>query len=234
MSQTGSGLELQGIHKTFGEAPQQVDVLRGVDLSLAPGDALAITGPSGSGKSTLLHIVGGMDRPTSGQVQLAGEDPFALKDADLARFRNRRIGFVFQDHHLLPQYSVIENVLMPTQAFERTRPEHAQRAKELLERVGLSHRVGHRPAELSGGERQRAAVARALINDPALVLCDEPTGSLDEANAGAVADLLFELHEAAGTILIVVTHSLALAGRFPKRADMREGRLVAGESDRVA
>jgi len=199
-------------------------VLRGVSFELAQGEALAVTGPSGSGKSTLLHLVGTLDSPTSGTVEIDGKDPSALPDKELARFRNRTIGFVFQEHHLLPQYSVLENVLLPALAFPESRDGARSRARELLERVGLGHRLDHRPAELSGGERQRVAVARALINRPSLLLCDEPTGSLDRKTASSVADLLFELHGETGTVMVVVTHSLELADRFERRCELAEGR----------
>jgi lipoprotein-releasing system ATP-binding protein len=222
-------LAVRDVHKRYELPSEPVVVLRGASLELAPGEALAITGPSGSGKSTLLHLIGTLDRPTSGTIEISGTDPFRLPEPELARFRNRRIGFVFQDAHLLPQYTVLENVLVPTVAFpdKGVDAKAAEaRAVELLERVGLGHRLRHRPAELSGGERQRAAVARALINRPGLLLCDEPTGSLDRAAAGAVADLLFELHAAERTVLIVVTHSLELAARFPRRCELVEGRCV--------
>ncbi len=216
-------LSVRDVHKSFETASEPVVVLRGVSFELAPGEALAILGPSGSGKSTLLHLIGTLDRPTSGVITIGSADPFALSEPDLARFRNRTIGFVFQDAHLLPQYTVLENVLVPTQAFPQKDDSEAH-AVELLDRVGLSHRLRHRPAELSGGERQRVAVARALINRPGLLLCDEPTGSLDRAAAAAVADLLFELHAAARTVLVVVTHSLDLAARFSRRCELVEGR----------
>jgi lipoprotein-releasing system ATP-binding protein len=216
-------LSVQDVHKSFDTAAEPVAVLRGVSFELAAGEALAITGPSGSGKSTLLHLIGTLDRPTSGAIAIGGTDPFALSEPALARFRNQTIGFVFQDAHLLPQYTVLENVLVPTQAFPG-KNDSAKKAVELLDRVGLSHRLRHRPAELSGGERQRVAVARALINGPGLLLCDEPTGSLDHAAAAAVASLLFELHEASQTVLVVVTHSLELAARFSRRCELVEGR----------
>ncbi|HYN20732.1 MAG TPA: ABC transporter ATP-binding protein [Thermoanaerobaculia bacterium] len=216
-------LTVRDVHKSFETASEPVVVLRGVSFELAAGEALAITGPSGSGKSTLLHLIGTLDRPTSGAIAIGGTDFFALPEPELARFRNRTIGFVFQDAHLLPQYTVLENVLVPTQAFP-TKDESEVRAVEILDRVGLSHRLRHRPAELSGGERQRVAVARALINRPGLLLCDEPTGSLDRAAAAAVSSLLFELHEALKTVLVVVTHSLDLAARFPRRCELVEGR----------
>ncbi|HEX9941201.1 MAG TPA: ABC transporter ATP-binding protein [Thermoanaerobaculia bacterium] len=217
---------MRDVHKSFATASEPVAVLLGVSFELAAGEALAVTGPSGSGKSTLLHLIGTLDRPTSGDIAIGGTDPFALPEPELARFRNQTIGFVFQDAHLLPQYTVLENVLVPTQAFpEKGDPGAVEaRAVELLDRVGLSHRLRHRPAELSGGERQRVAVARALINRPGLLLCDEPTGSLDRAAAAAVASLLFELHEASRTVLVVVTHSLDLAARFPQRCELVEGR----------
>lgn len=216
------GLVVSDLHKQF-PAAEPVSVLRGLSLTLAPGEALAVTGPSGSGKSTLLHLIGTLDRPTSGTIRIDGTDPFGLPEPELARFRNRTVGFVFQDAHLLPQYTLLENVLIPTLPFGQDEGA-TSRASELLDRVGLGHRLTHRPAELSGGERQRAAVARALINRPGLLLCDEPTGSLDRAAASAVASLLFELHEAAKTILIVVTHSLELAVRFDRRCELVDGR----------
>ncbi len=212
------------LHKRFETGLQSVDVLRGVSFEMSAGEALAITGPSGSGKSTLLHLIGALDRPSSGWVEIDGRRPHELPEPELARFRNRTIGFVFQDHHLLPQYSVLENVLLPTFAFPDAGSDTVELARGLLDRVGLSDRLQHRPAELSGGERQRAAVARALINRPDLLLCDEPTGSLDAATAETVSSLLFDLHREAGNILIVVTHSAELAGRFERRFELREGR----------
>jgi lipoprotein-releasing system ATP-binding protein len=216
-------LEVADVHKRFEGEARPVDVLRGVTFSVAAGEALAITGPSGSGKSTLLHLIGGLDRPTRGRIAIDGSEPCALPEPELARFRNRTIGFVFQDPHLLPQYSVLENVLVPALAFGRRKAEDADRARDLLRRVGLAERLDHRPAELSGGERQRAAVARSLINGPALLLCDEPTGSLDASSADGVAELLFGLHREAGNVLIVVTHSERLAGRFERRLELRDG-----------
>jgi lipoprotein-releasing system ATP-binding protein len=219
------GLAVSEVHKAYRLGPERVEVLRGISFALAAGEALALTGPSGSGKSTLLHILGTLDRPTSGTVTIGGVDPLALPEAELARFRNQRIGFVFQDHYLLPQYSVLENALLPSLAFPQlhSRQETEARAAELLGRVGLGHRLRHRPAELSGGERQRAAIARALVLGPALLLCDEPTGNLDRASADAVADLLFELHERERTVLVVVTHSRELAARFGRRFELSEG-----------
>jgi len=182
-------------------------------------------GPSGSGKSTLLNILGTLEPPSRGRVTLSGRDPFALAEPELAAFRNREVGFVFQDHHLLPQCSVLENVLVPT--LVAGPGPHESRARELLARVGLGERLEHRPAELSGGERQRTALARALVLAPHLLLCDEPTGNLDAASAAAVADLLLELHARDGAILVLVTHSAALAARFPDRRRLTGHRLEA-------
>jgi len=218
-------LRLEGVTKRYDVGPHEIEVLSGVSLELEPGEALAVTGPSGSGKSTLLHIVGALERPTAGRVRLGDEEPFAGSEPKLALFRNRVVGFVFQDHHLLPQYTVLENVLLPTLAFAASGAGDEVWARELLHRVGLGDRLAHLPGEISGGERQRAAVARALINRPTLLLCDEPTGNLDRKSAAAVADLLFELHAEAGNILIVVTHSLELAQRFPRRVELVDGRL---------
>jgi lipoprotein-releasing system ATP-binding protein len=200
-------------------------ILEHVSFSMQPGDAAAIMGPSGSGKSTLLYILGALDRPTSGTVTLGGEDPFTLDGTALAAYRNRRIGFVFQDHALLPQCSLLENVLLPT-LVGAPDPDAPARARSLLDRVGLGARLDHRPAQLSGGEKQRAAIARALIRQPQLLLCDEPTGNLDAESAEAVASLLFELHGAQKTVLVVVTHSEALAARFPTRFQLRQRTLV--------
>ncbi len=219
-------LLVQKLTKSFPTRSGPLDILRGVDLAAAPGDALALLGPSGSGKSTLLQILGALDRPTGGSVSLGGKDPFALGDDDLARFRNRNVGFVFQDHHLLPQCSVLENVLVPTLAAQDVdRPALAQRARTLLQRVGLEARLDHRPAELSGGERQRVAIARALILSPGLLLADEPTGNLDRANARGVAEMLIDMHQQEKTILLVVTHSLELARMLPQQREMIDGLL---------
>ena len=221
------GLSVREVCKSFLLGDETVRVLDGANLDLASGEAAAIVGPSGSGKSTLLHLIGTLDRPDSGSIEIDGRDPLALPEPELARFRNRSIGFVFQDHHLLPQYSVLENVLLPTLAFRTDAGQARERAAELLRGVALEHRLDHRPAELSGGERQRVAVARALINRPSLLLCDEPTGSLDASTAEAVSDLLLELHRSQGAMLIVVTHSPGLAARFERRYAIEDGRCVA-------
>ena len=217
------GLHVTKIRKTFETEAEPVEVLRDISFEMAPGQALAVTGPSGSGKSTLLHLIGALDRPTAGRILIDGDEPHRLPERELARFRNRTVGFIFQEHHLLPQYSVLENILVPTLAFPGKGNGDEKRARELLERVSLGHRIDTRPAELSGGERQRVAVARSLIQRPKLQLCDEPTGSLDGQNAESVASLLFELHREAGTLLIVVTHSAELAARFERHLELREG-----------
>ena len=211
-------LKVSNLSKDFGS----VQVLRNISFRFTGGTSVAITGPSGSGKSTLLHIVGTLEAPSEGRVEINKTDPFQLAEPELARYRNTVIGFVFQDHHLLPQYSVLENVLVPTLAFKQE-PDAVQRAHELLRRVGLTHRVSHRPGELSGGERQRVAIARALVNQPDILLCDEPTGNLDTATSDTIADLLFELHRIEQTILIVVTHNLEFASRFQQHLQLADG-----------
>ena len=211
-------IKISDLSKDYGS----VQVLRNISLSFTDGTSVAITGPSGSGKSTLLHVIGTLEEPNSGRVEINNTDPFTLSEPELARYRNTVMGFVFQDNHLLPQYSVLENVLVPTFAFGQ-QPNATQRAQELLRRVGLSHRISHRPGELSGGERQRVAIARALINQPSILLCDEPTGNLDTATSDTVADLLFELHRAEQNLLIVVTHNLELASRFQQRIKLTDG-----------
>lgn len=220
-------LQLIDISKNFGNGRRNIEVLRDVSFTMKQGESLAILGPSGSGKSTLLHLIGTLDQPSSGTIAINGASPFSLSEPELAKFRNHVIGFVFQDHHLLPQYSVLENVLLPSLAFKSASQDIEKRGRMLLERVGLGARLEHRPAELSGGERQRVAIARALINRPGLLLCDEPTGNLDRNTANAVASLLFELHRDEQNILVAVTHSLDLAGRFQRRFELREGTCAA-------
>jgi lipoprotein-releasing system ATP-binding protein len=225
-----SELVVADLAKSYPTRAEALTVLRGVGFQLKAGENLAILGPSGSGKSTLLYIVGTLERPTSGMVRLDGDDPFALDEPALAQFRSRRIGFVFQDHHLLPQCNVLENVLLPTLADGGTTKSDAERAKMLLDRVGLANRLEHRPAELSGGERQRVAVARAMIRKPALLLADEPTGNLDRTTAASVGRLLLELQQQEQAMLITVTHSLELASLFGRQLELDDGRLVSRDA----
>ena len=242
-------LVVENVTKSYTTPRGVLPILNGISLSLNRGDAVAVMGPSGSGKSTLLYLLGALEPPSSGRITLDGEDPYALGERQQAAFRNSHIGFVFQDHSLLPQCSVLENVLTPLLAAETVRLkadptrgkadpiDDVARARALLEQVGLGDRLDHRPGELSGGEKQRAAVARALITNPTLLLCDEPTGNLDRTSAEAVASLLLDLHAARNTILVVVTHSSPLAERFPIRYEMADGRLrpstSSGRPERV-
>ena len=222
-------LKIDHVSKSYPTPRGDLPILDGVSLTLDRGQAAAIMGPSGSGKSTLLYILGALDPPTSGTVTLGGTNPYLLNERAQAAFRNQHIGFVFQDHSLLPQCSVIENVLAPTLVAPTARAsagQDEQRARAILEQVRLGDRLDHRPGELSGGEKQRAAIARALIRNPTLLLCDEPTGNLDASIADSVADLLLDLHAAHHTILVVVTHSAALADRFPLRFRMADRLLV--------
>ncbi len=221
-------LKIDNLSKSYTTPRGELPILANVSLTLARGQAAAIMGPSGSGKSTLLYIVGALDRPSSGSVTLDGTDPYALDERRQAAFRNEHIGFVFQDHSLLPQLSVLENVLTPTLVASSASRNGGdeKRGREILEQVGLGSRLDHRPGELSGGEKQRAAIARALIRNPTMLLCDEPTGNLDASIADSVADLLLDLHRTHNTILVVVTHSPALAERFPARYRMADRALV--------
>jgi lipoprotein-releasing system ATP-binding protein len=221
-----SDLIVENIAKEYPTPGEPLRVLSGVSFSLTRGDSLAILGPSGSGKSTLLSILGTLEPPTTGNVRLAGQDPFALSEADLAAFRSRQVGFVFQDHHLLPQCTVTENVLVPFLADGAATTGEEQRASDLLHRVGLAERLTHRPAELSGGERQRVAIARALVREPLLLLADEPTGNLDRTTAQSITALLLELQAERNAILVVVTHSSALAAAVQNRMELDAGRLV--------
>ena len=223
--ETVPDLQVEHLSKKYQGGAGEVAVLVDVNLSLRRGDALAIMGPSGSGKSTLLYILGTLDTPTGGVVKIEGRDPFDLPPETLAAFRNRCIGFVFQDHCLLPQCTVLENVLVPTLATEVPDPHAEARARELLQRVGLAQRMGHFPAELSGGERQRVSICRALINQPRLLLADEPTGNLDRTTAHTIGTLLLEVARELETVLITVTHSPELAARFPRQVELVEGRL---------
>lgn len=220
-----SDLIVNNIAKEYPTRGEPLVVLRDASLELSAGENVAILGPSGCGKSTLLHILGTLDEPTAGTVVLQDQDPFKLREPQLAEFRNRNIGFIFQDHHLLPQLSVLENVLVPALADGSPSQDKVERARDLIERVGLVDRSDHRPAELSGGEKQRVAAARALIHKPILLLADEPTGSLDRTNAQAMSKLLLDLQKQENTMLVVVTHSLELAGQLSKRLEIDDGRL---------
>ena len=218
-------LKVENVSKEYPTPRGALKIVSDISLSLSRGDAVSIMGPSGSGKSTLLYIMGALEPPSSGTITLDGQNPFQLKEKELAAFRNREIGFIFQDHCLLPQCSVLENVLTPTLVSASTSNDAVERARALLAQVGLSERLDHRPAELSGGEKQRVALARALITKPQLLLCDEPTGNLDHKAADVVASLLLELHRQQETILIVVTHSAELAARLPLRYELTDQRL---------
>ena len=218
-------LRIENVAKQYPTRAEPLVVLRDVSLAMSQADSVAIVGPSGSGKSTLLNIVGGLEPPSGGRVLLDEQDPWTLAPRELSLFRNRKVGFVFQDHHLLPQCSVLENTLLPTVAAGATTAEQVDRARRLLQRVGLTERLEHRPAELSGGERQRAALARALVNRPAILLADEPTGNLDQAAADVVAGLLLELQQAESLMLMVVTHSQRLARRMQRQYALEAGRL---------
>lgn len=217
-------LKVENVSKEYPTPRGPLRIVSDVSLSLSPGDALSIVGPSGSGKSTLLYMMGGLEPPTSGTVILDGQNPFELKERDLAAFRNQQIGFIFQDHCLLPQCSVLENVLTPTLVASPD-GDRTQSARTLIDAVGLTERLEHRPAELSGGEKQRVALARALIMNPKLVLCDEPTGNLDHKSANVVASLLLDLHRQQNNILVVVTHNAELAAQFPLRYELTDHEL---------
>jgi len=219
-------LKVQHLSKSYPTANEPLRVLRDVSFELNAGDSLAVVGPSGSGKSTLLHILGTLDHPDEGKVEIDASDPFSLSPKDLAAFRNQHIGFVFQDHHLLPSLTVLENVLVPALASGKPKSESFERAEQLLESVGLSDRVGHLPGELSGGERERVAIARALVMQPSLILADEPTGNLDRRTADAVTELLLSLQSDFGVILIAVTHSDSLAAVMKQRRELLDGVLV--------
>jgi len=222
-------LEVSNLSKVYPAPSGQLSVLSNVSIAMQRGESASIMGPSGSGKSTLLYILGALESPTSGQVFLDGDDPFTLEPRALAEFRNRAIGFVFQDHLLLPQCNVLENVLLPTLVGNPLPDGHA-RARDLLDRVGLSERLNYRPAELSGGEKQRVALARALIRHPPLVLCDEPTGNLDRESADTVASLLLTLHREQQTVLVVVTHNQTIADLFAQKLELRGQQLLPRRS----
>jgi lipoprotein-releasing system ATP-binding protein len=219
-------VRVQDLKKSFVHMGHQLDVLKGIDLTIESGEVLSIVGASGAGKSTLLHCIGTLDLPSSGRLWVAGEELTALSGAKLAQFRNRFIGFVFQFHHLLPEFTALENVMMPGLIAGRSRNDMRKRATELLTLIGLGHRETHRPGELSGGEQQRVAVARALALQPRLLLADEPTGNLDTATGDAVHDLFFQINREYGTTIVVVTHNPGFAQRMPRVVEMRDGKIL--------
>lgn len=212
--------------KQFDTPAGPLEILDGISIEIGKGENLVVVGPSGSGKSTFLHIIGTLDEPTSGSVSLLGENPFTLAEAKLAEFRNQNIGFVFQEHHLLPQLTARENVVIPAVAKGKAHYADSNRAARLLDRVGLGERLNHRPGHLSGGERQRVAVARALMNEPSILLADEPTGSLDQANAKSIGQLLLELQKQDEMTLVCVTHNDELASLFDRQVRLEKGKLV--------
>jgi len=219
-------LTARAVSRSFREGSSTLQVLHGVDLTVAAGERLAIVGASGSGKTTLLQILGGLDRPDRGTVQVLGQDIHSLSESDRGALRNRAIGFVYQFHHLLPEFSALENVAMPLLVRRERTSVASARAKEILSRVGLAERLTHRPSQLSGGERQRTAVARALVSSPSVVLADEPTGNLDGRNADQVFELMLELNRESGTSLVVVTHDVRLAGRMDRVVELTDGVLT--------
>ena len=229
-----SDLVVSQLTKTFQSYSGDLEVLKGISFTLDRGENAAILGPSGSGKSTLLHIIGTLDQPTTGTVEIEGKNPFDLDEKRLAQFRNKNIGFVFQEHHLLPQLSVLENVLLPTIAHGKSSESEIDRARSLIEQIGLGDRITHRPGELSGGERQRVAIARAMIFQPSVILADEPTGSLDQKNSQLVGEMLIEMQRAENAMLIAVTHSEDLAKMFSRQLNFLDGQITEGTASGVS
>jgi lipoprotein-releasing system ATP-binding protein len=227
----GARVEIRNLHKSFEHGGRRLEVLKGIDLAIGAGEMVAVLGASGAGKSTLLHVLGTLDLPTSGTLQFDGRDITRLSPAQLADFRNRSIGFVFQFHHLLPEFTAVENVAVPAMIGGTPRPDAMARASKLLDRVGLSHRLTHRPGELSGGEQQRVALARALVMEPRLLLADEPTGNLDTATGQQIHALFVELNRERGMTALVVTHNQDLADRMPRRVRMVDGRMLDEGND---
>ncbi len=225
MSERSDVIRAEGLGKTYAEGKLRTPVFDGLDFAVAPGETVAILGASGAGKSTLLHLLGGLDTPTAGEVYVAGQKMSALSDSARGQLRNRALGFVYQFHHLLPEFSALENAMLPALLGGAAVGDASRRARELLESVGLGHRLEHKPGELSGGERQRAAVARALVNKPACVLGDEPTGNLDEKTAATVFELMLDLNRAQGTSLALVTHDRRLARKLDRVVELHEGKL---------
>ncbi|NRA33713.1 MAG: ABC transporter ATP-binding protein [Polyangiaceae bacterium] len=227
IDRTGEALVLvEGLTKSFQHMGETLEVLRGIDLNIYGGEVLSIVGASGAGKSTLMHCLGTLDLPTTGKIRLAGEDLTSMGNARLAKVRNRHIGFVFQFHHLLPEFTAVENVMMPGLIQGRPKAEMEKRAKALLDEVGMSHRGSHRPGELSGGEQQRVAIARSVVLGPKLLLADEPTGNLDTATSEAIHQLFFDINREHGTTIVVVTHNIAFAKSMPRVVTMRDGRVI--------
>ena len=229
-AQKGMLVQIEGLSKSFTKESSRIDVLSDLDLEMKPGERVSIVGQSGSGKSTFLHVLGTLDRPTSGTVKFDGQDVFQRSRRQLDRLRNREIGFIFQFHHLLPDHDALHNVMMPAIIAGEPPAVARERAKMLLERVGLGHRLTHRPGKLSGGEQQRVAIVRALMRRPALLLADEPTGNLDPRTSEAVLEQMLELNEEVGSTLVVVTHSHNLAARFDRRLTLLDGRFVEGDA----
>jgi len=224
-------IEVENLHKTFMKEGRDINVLRGVNLQIQAGEMVAVIGTSGAGKSTFLHVLGTLDRPSQGTIRMCDTDVFRLKSNRLAQFRNETIGFVFQFHYLLPEFTALENVAMPALINRRPRADAMAAARRLLERVGLGDRMTHKPGELSGGEQQRVALARALVMEPRVLMADEPTGNLDHRTGGGIHDLFVELNQSLGITIIVVTHNLDLAEMLPRRLRMDQGRLTDISAD---